>query len=57
MNGCMTCNFMYFLTLFQSYQDSGRLIVKSCVIRNPFEVGKISASSVLEPPLDQLAIA
>ena len=27
----MTCNFMSFSTVFQSYQDDGRLIMKGCV--------------------------
>ena len=31
MDGWMTCDFMSFSTVFQSYQDDGRLIMKDCV--------------------------
>ena len=31
----MTCEFMSFSTVFQSYQDDERLIMKGCVQRNP----------------------
>ena len=31
MDGWMTCDCMSFLTVFQSYQDDGRLIMKVCV--------------------------
>ena len=31
MDGWMTCDFMYFSTVFQSYQDDGRLIMNGCV--------------------------
>ena len=31
MDGWMTCDFTSFSTVFQSYQDDGRLIMKSCV--------------------------
>ena len=31
MDGWMTCDFMSFSTVFQSYQDDGRLIMKGCV--------------------------
>ena len=27
----MTCDFMYFSTVFQSYQDDGQVIMKGCV--------------------------
>ena len=38
-------DFTSFSTVFQSYQDDGRVIMKGCVQRYPFKVGKISASS------------
>ena len=31
MDGWMTCDFTSFSTVFQSYQDDGRLIMKDCV--------------------------
>ena len=31
VDGWMTCNFMSFLTVFQSYQDDVRMIMKGCV--------------------------
>ena len=31
IDGWMTCNFMSFSTVFQSYQDDERLIMKGCV--------------------------
>ena len=31
----MTSNFMFFSTVFQSYQDNGRMIMKGCVQWNP----------------------
>ena len=31
MVGWMTCNFTSFSTVFHSYQDNGRLIIKGCV--------------------------
>ena len=31
MDGWMTCDFTSFTTVFQSYQDDGRLIMKDCV--------------------------
>ena len=31
MDGWMTCSFTSFSTVFQSYQDDGRLIMKGCV--------------------------
>ena len=46
----MTCDFMFFSTVIQSYQDDGRVIMIDCVKGNPFTAGKISDS---EPP-DQL---
>ena len=35
MNGWMTSNFMSFSTVFQSYQDDERLIMKGCMQWNP----------------------
>ena len=34
-DGWMTCDFTSFLTVFQSYQDDGRMIMKVCVQWNP----------------------
>ena len=31
MDGWMTCDFTFFLTVFQSYQDDVRMIMKGCV--------------------------
>ena len=31
MDGWMTCDFTSFLTVFQSYQDDVRMIMKGCV--------------------------
>ena len=31
----MTCDVTSFSTVFQSYQDDGRMIMKDCVQRNP----------------------
>ena len=31
MDGWMICDFTSFSTIFQSYQDDGRMIVKGCV--------------------------
>ena len=33
MDGWMTCDFMSFLTVFQSYQDDVWMIMKDCVQR------------------------
>ena len=35
MDGWMNCNFTSFSTVFQSYQDDERLIMKGCVQWNP----------------------
>ena len=34
MDGWMTCDFMSFLTVFQSYQDDVWMIMKGCVQGN-----------------------
>ena len=34
-NGWMTCDFTSFSTVFQLYQDDGRMIMKGCVQWNP----------------------
>ena len=31
IDGCITCGFTSFLTVFQSYQDDGRLMMLGCV--------------------------
>ena len=36
----MSCSFMSFSTVFQSYQDDGRLIMKGCVKMALFGVEK-----------------
>ena len=39
MTGWMTCDFTVFqFTVFQSYQDDGRVIMKGCVPGTPFTV-------------------
>ena len=35
MDGWMTCDFKSFSTVFQSYQDNGWMMTKSCVQWNP----------------------
>ena len=35
LGGWVTCNFTSFLTVFQSYQDDGQVIMKGCVQWNP----------------------
>ena len=35
MDGWLTCNFMSFSKIFQSYQDNGLVIMKGCVQWNP----------------------
>ena len=45
----MTCDFTSFSTIFQSYQDDGRMIMKDYVQWNPFTVEKISLQAGLKP--------
>ena len=47
-DGWMTCDFASFSTVFQSYQDDERLIMKDCVQWNPFTLEKISPRAGLE---------
>ena len=35
MDGWMTYDFIFFSTVFQSYQDKGRLVMKGCGQWNP----------------------
>ena len=52
----MTCDFTSFSTVFQSYQDDGRSIMKAMNVCNeaPFTVEKISHRAGFElRPLDQ----
>ena len=35
IDGCMTCDFTSFSTVFQSYQDDGRVIMEGFVQWNP----------------------
>ena len=35
VDGWFTCDFTPFSTVFQSYQDDERMIIKGCVQRNP----------------------
>ena len=50
MDGRMTCDFTFFstVTVFQSYQDDGRLIMKGCEYGTPFTVEKISPLAGIE---------
>ena len=41
MDGWMICYFTFFSTVFESYQDDGRIIMKGYVQWNPFTVEKI----------------
>ena len=45
MDGWIFCDFTSFLTLFQSYQDDGRMIMKGCVQWNPVYGWEDAASS------------
>ena len=45
MDGWMTCDFTSCSTVFQYYQDNGRLIMKGCVQWNSFYSGEDFASS------------
>ena len=50
----MNCDFTSFSTVFQSYQDDARLIVKGCVQWNSLYVEKILPRVGIElGPLDQ----
>ena len=49
----MTCDLTSFSTVFQSYRDDERLIMKRCVQLNSFTVEKISPRD--SGPLDQWA--
>ena len=40
-NGWMICDFTYFSTAFQSYQDDVRMIIKAVCNGTPFTVEKI----------------
>ena len=44
----MICKFTSISTVFQSYQDDGRVIMKGCVQGNPFTVEKTSPRAGLE---------
>ena len=58
MDGWMTCDFISFSTVLQSYQGDGRLIMNGCVKRNSIAVEKISPRAGIElGPLDQKASA
>ena len=50
----MACDFTSFITVFQSYQDDERLIMKGCENGTPFTVEKIPPRAGIElSPLDQ----
>ena len=50
----MTCDFTSFSTVFQSYRDDERLIMKAVCNRAPFTVEKILPRAGIElGPLDQ----
>ena len=58
VDGWMTCDFISFSTVLQSYQGDGRLIMNGCVKRNSIAVEKISPRAGIElGPLDQKASA
>ena len=48
MDERMTCDFMSFSTVFQSYQDEEWMIMKGVCNRTPFPVEKISPRAGLE---------
>ena len=45
MDGWMTCEFTFFSTVFKSYQDDGRVIMKGCVQWNSVYCGEDFVSS------------
>ena len=45
----MTCDFTSFSTVFQSYQDDGRMIMNRWMQWNPFTVERILPQERLEP--------
>ena len=49
----MTCHFTSFSTVFQSYQDDGRLIMKGNVHGTPFMVEILPQVGIELSPLDQ----
>ena len=54
LDGWMTCDFTSFSTVFQSYQDDGRLIMKAMCNGTLFTVKKISPRGRIElSPLEQ----
>ena len=53
--GEMTCDFTSCLTVFQSYQDNERLIIKGCVRLNLFTVEMISPEAGIELGTPRLA--
>ena len=57
MDRSMTCDFTSFSTVFQSYQDDERLIMKGSVQWNSFIVEKISPQGGSNCPQDQQASA
>ena len=55
MDGRVTCDFTSFSTVFQSYQEDGRLIMKGCVQWNPiYELRRLHPEQGLNSgPLDR----
>ena len=51
MDRRMTYNFMSITTVFQSYQDNGRIIMKGLCSGTPFTVEKMLPEVGLEPGL------
>ena len=49
MDGWVICNVAYFSTVFQSYQDDGRVRIKSCVIKNSCKELFLQRESKLGP--------
>ena len=48
MDGWITCDFTAFSTVFESYQDDEKLIMKGCVNETLFTVEKISPRAGIE---------
>ena len=54
IDGWMICDFTSFLTVFESYQDDGRLVIKGCVQWSSSTVEKISPRAGIQlGPLDR----
>ena len=60
MAGWITCNFTFFSTVFQSYQDDGRVIMKDCVQWNPdcedFQIQGVLLQANQRPFIQELIV-